>query len=305
MLEIAVVVVVGRADQRAAEPRQREDRPAAPGRTIAPARSGRSASAKVMCVPRLGRIWGTSASSCSSSRAQLVGPHAGRVDDVGGADPSSPRCRARGRARRAPGLRSSSSPRPRPVRAHRAEALGLAEHGQDEPRRRRSGSRRRGSRRSARGRASAGSSSTTSSPGSRGGDPGSRPSGRARGARAAARPPSRRRGSGRRRPGGRDGPPRRPARRSAAAGRGAGPARPAAGARAAPRARARGRTSAGSAARRGRACSSGSTSPTRSRALEQGDAVAAARRVERDAGPGDAAADHDHVEGSAASARSA
>ena len=38
-----------------------------------------------MCVPRLGRMTGTSASSCSSLGPDPVGPDAGGVDDARGA----------------------------------------------------------------------------------------------------------------------------------------------------------------------------------------------------------------------------
>ena len=79
--------------------------------------------------------------------------------------------------------------------------------------------------------------------------------------------------------------------------RGAGRAGPAAGARAAPRAPARGRSSAGSEGRRAPSSTSGwrCRSPSRSRSTI-GHGVAARRRVEGGAGAGDPAADDDHVE---------
>ena len=87
-----------------------------------------------MWVPRLGRMRGSSASSCSSSRAQLVGPHAGRVDDVRGAHVEA---LAALDVERAHAVRASvaleQSGDVDAVGADRAEALGLAEHRQHEP----------------------------------------------------------------------------------------------------------------------------------------------------------------------------
>ena len=113
-----------------------------------------------MCVPRLGRITGTSASSCSSSGRSRSAqtPVALTTLAARTANSSPPVDVAHQRARR----RSARSPRrgwpaprrsarPRPARSGRAA-------------RRRSGSRRTGSRPRARAPASAGSSSATSAP---------------------------------------------------------------------------------------------------------------------------------------------
>ena len=151
-VEVAVVVVVGRADERPAEPRQREDRAPAPAGTIAPARSGSRPRTIVRWVPRLGRICGTPASSWSSSgrsrSAQTPvalttlarGPRAPRRPRVARAHPArvpaAPRAAPRRRRR---WRRPRRSARPRRARS------GRAGH-------RRSGSRRTGSPRSARAR---------------------------------------------------------------------------------------------------------------------------------------------------------
>ena len=105
----------------------------APAGTIAPPTSGRSSWLIVMCVPRLGRMRGSSASSCSSLRAQLVGPHAGRVDDVRRAHvEASPLSQSSAlHAVRAP-VALEQPGHVEAIGAHRAEALGLAEHGQHE-----------------------------------------------------------------------------------------------------------------------------------------------------------------------------
>ena len=81
-----------------------------PAGAIAPATTGSVAPGTMMWVPRLGRMTGTSASSCSSSGPQPVGPHAGGVDDVGGAHLEL--LAARASRTRAPTARppSSSSP---------------------------------------------------------------------------------------------------------------------------------------------------------------------------------------------------
>ena len=109
----ALVVVVGRADQRVPEPRQREDRAPAAGRDdrAADAAAG-PRGASVMWVPRLGRMRGSSASSCSSCGRSSVGPHAGGVDDVRRRAPRtrSPLSRVAHAARRARARRRSSRP---------------------------------------------------------------------------------------------------------------------------------------------------------------------------------------------------
>ena len=275
VLEAALVVVVGRPDQRLPEPGQREDRAARrrPG-TIAAAFSGSRSRSIRTCVPRLGRITGMSSSSCSSSgrmrsaqtpvalttlsardrealaRLLLLADDAGRA-----ARPprSAPRPARRSRTRR----RSA-----RPRRAPSAPAAS-----------RRSGSRRRDTPRSGCAAASAGISSSTSSPSIvrwRSGLQYSAPSSAASRSRAAAA----RAACARHHvvhvqphadPAVAAARPRTRAPGTAAASRGAARAAPSAGARAAPRARARGRSSAGSAGRRGSSSRSGSRFRTTSR----------------------------------------
>ena len=120
---------------------------------------------RVMCVPRLGPDARQLGLVVELLRAQLIGPHAGRVDHVGGAHVErlaalavdAPARRARGRRARAGRRRRRGWRRPRrSARPRRAPSAPGA--------RRRSGSRRTGSRSSARARRSAGSSSSTSSP---------------------------------------------------------------------------------------------------------------------------------------------
>jgi hypothetical protein len=67
-------------------------------------------------------------------RPQLVGPHAGSVYDVGRADvePRAALAVVHLHALR-PAVALEQAGHVQPVGAHRAEALGLAEHGQDEP----------------------------------------------------------------------------------------------------------------------------------------------------------------------------
>ena len=144
-----------RSSRRAStQPRQREDRRARRrrGRSRRPP-AGASSWARVMCVPRDGRMRGTSASSCSSLGPQPVGPHAGGVDDVVGAQLEALAAErvAHADAARAAALLEQlgdlaagwrtprRSARPRPARSARDGC-------------RRSGSRRRGSPTSARGR---------------------------------------------------------------------------------------------------------------------------------------------------------
>ena len=277
---VALVVVVGRADERLAEPRQHEDRaPAARRHDRAGVARGSRSAGSTMCVPRLGRMHRHLGLVVQLVRAQPVGPHAGRVDDV---RRRGPRTRRRSRASRTRTPRRAVALE-QPVTStrlaeHRAEALGLAEHGQHEPHvvglavveqvAAASGARP----------ASAGSSSTTSSPSitrwrvgapvlaavevgvaRRAGASGERrsvdrhhvvhvqPDADAAG---PGRAPSNAGHDQRQRP--------HQVRRER---------RPSAGARAAPRARARGRSSAGSAGRRGRACSSATRCRRRSRAF--------------------------------------
>ena len=130
----ALVVVVGGADERVPEPRQREDRAPAAGRhdRAADQRQVLVAERDVRAAARpdarqLGLV-------VQLLRAQLVGPHAGRVDHVRGAHlEAARRSRRRAPARRcARPSRSSSPVDVEAVGADRAEALGLAEHGQHE-----------------------------------------------------------------------------------------------------------------------------------------------------------------------------
>ena len=82
MVERALVVVVGGADERAPEPRQREDRPARAGR------HDRAADERQVLVAQ--RHVGAAARPDDRQlglvvqllRAQPIGPHSRRVDDV-------------------------------------------------------------------------------------------------------------------------------------------------------------------------------------------------------------------------------
>ena len=292
MVQRALVVVVGGADEGVPQPRQREDR--APGA----GRDDRAADERqIVVVDRDVRAAARTDARQLGLAVELLGPQlvrpdAGRVDDV--------RCtHVEGVAaldveHRDPAGAAVALEQPRDLEAVRAdgpEALGLAEHREDEAhvvglavveqvpaRRLARGERgqqlddllagdhamaRRAPglptvRRRRRGDVVAAAALGTSLAAAA----------RAQfvaGASAGRSPTSRRRGSARRPSAGPGGRPRRPARRAAAGAPDAGPARPSAGARAAPRARARGRSSAGSAGRRGRACSSGSRCPRRSR----------------------------------------
>ena len=166
MLERALVVVVGRA-RPACAPARAARTPCVRrrrARSRPPPRRGASRDI-VTWVPRLGRMRGISSWRVELVRAQLVGPHAGRVDHVGAGRPRTRRrSRCRARARRPPGRRARPArsrrsgwrSRRRSARPRRARSAPCA--------RRRSGSRRRGRRRSARAAASAGASSTVSAP---------------------------------------------------------------------------------------------------------------------------------------------
>ena len=197
----ALVVGVGGADQRLPEPRQHEDRAAAArGHDRAGAHRQRRALDQQVRPARgadhrhLGLV-------VQLGGPQPVGPDAGRVDDVGGADLELLAALgvAQARADRAAAVLEQLDGL-EPVREDRPEALGLGQHGQHEPdvvglavveqvaaRRLRC--------------ASAGSSSLTSARRSPGGAPGSSRAPRARRRRAASaaagRRPSRRRRSGR------------------------------------------------------------------------------------------------------------
>ena len=97
---------------------------------------------------------------------QAVGPHAGRVDDVGGRDDELlPRRRVPGADAPGPAALVDEVDRP-PARSRRPRRSARPRPGRSAPGGcRRSGSRRRGSPSWARAPASAGSRSTTSSPG--------------------------------------------------------------------------------------------------------------------------------------------
>ena len=128
-LDVALVVVVGRADERLAEPRQHEDRAPSPGRRD---------HAGVHAQP-LGRQHDVRPAARADHRhlglvaqlvrAQPVGPHPGRVDDVRGAHRELGAALGVAHQRAVVGQRGRLDP----VGRHRAEALGLGEHGQDEP----------------------------------------------------------------------------------------------------------------------------------------------------------------------------
>jgi len=275
--------------ERVAEPRERE-------RSSDRTRRGRSRLPRagigrlsVMCVPRLGRIRGSSASSWSScglsssahtpvALRTVRGAHVKELAalDVANVHPARSAVLLEQRGDVQAGSRTPRRSAP-PPRAPSARAS-----------RRPSGSRRTGIPSwvpaGERGKQlddllaadHAGGGRGSRTPPRRRSEPGRRPPARtlpqrpgsghgASGASADARvhrhhvvqvEPTPTSGQGARR--------RRPRHERERRGRGAVRARPSACARAAPRARARGRSSAGSAARRGPACSTGSTCPTRS-----------------------------------------
>ena len=136
MLEAALVVVVGRPDQGLAEPRQREDRAPLrrPARTAA-AFIGRRSRSSRMWVPRLGRITGTSSSSCSSSgRIRSAQTPVAFTTFAAATAKRSPRLLLLAHdAGRLPALLDQLHDR-RAVHAHGPEARRLAEHRQDQPR---------------------------------------------------------------------------------------------------------------------------------------------------------------------------
>jgi len=133
VLELALVVVVGRADERASEPRQREDR------ASAARRDDRAADERqiLLAQDQVRAAAGTNAQLrlvVELFGAQPIGPHAGRVDHVR---------RAQLQFRAALGVARAHAPRAavaleqpgdvHAVGADRAEAFGLAEHRQHEP----------------------------------------------------------------------------------------------------------------------------------------------------------------------------
>ena len=130
-------VVVGRAEQRAPEPRQREDRPPAAGRDDRAAGRER----QVFAAQRDVRAAAGPDARDLRLVVQLVGaqpvrPDAGRVDDVRRAHdelaPAGPL--AHPHAGGAAGPVADELEHFDAVRADRAEALGLGEHGEHEPR---------------------------------------------------------------------------------------------------------------------------------------------------------------------------
>ena len=134
VLDVALVVVVGRADQRLAEPRQHED----------PAPARRRDDRADVHRQALAREDDVRAAAGPDHRhlglvVQLVGadavrPHAGGVDD--GLGPDRERLARVGVADLGAARATALLEQPgdlEPVGEHRAEALGLAEHGQHEP----------------------------------------------------------------------------------------------------------------------------------------------------------------------------
>ncbi len=126
---VRVVVDVGRADERAAEPRQGEDRAPAAAGTIAPPTSGTFSGASVMCLPRLGAMRGN-----LGLVVQLLGAQRSAQTPVAlttlsaattSSSPVSP-SRARPHALRAAGLLDELGDL-EAVGADGAEALGLGQ----------------------------------------------------------------------------------------------------------------------------------------------------------------------------------
>ncbi len=134
VLQVALVVVVGGADQRLPEPREHEDRAPAPGgRDRARHERQRGAvddDVRAAARPDDGHL----GLVVELLGAQPVGPHAGRVDDVGGAHlqlgPALGVAHARADG---PAALLEQPGRLDAVDGDRAEALGLGEHGQHEP----------------------------------------------------------------------------------------------------------------------------------------------------------------------------
>ena len=131
---VGVVLVVGGADQRRPQPRQREDRAPAARRDDRPGRErerrvgeGDVAAARRADARHLGLV-------VQLAGPQPVGPHAGGVDHVVGAHLEALAAErvAHADAARAPALVEQVGDL-QAAGAHRAEALGLAQHGQHEP----------------------------------------------------------------------------------------------------------------------------------------------------------------------------
>ena len=133
MLEVALVVVVGGADKRASQPGKREDRPSTTRRHDRATHQRQVLAIEDHVRAAAGANARQLGLVVELFRAQLIGPHAGRVDHVRGAHLE---------LRAALGVQRPHAPRasvllqqpgdPQPVGADRAEALGLAEHGQHE-----------------------------------------------------------------------------------------------------------------------------------------------------------------------------
>ncbi len=135
MVERPLVVVVGGAHQRVSEPRQREDRAAAAGRhdraadqrqVLVPERDVRAAAGPD--ARQLGLV-------VELLRAQLVGPHAGGVDHVGGAHVEALAALAvESLHAMCATVALQQAGHVQAVGADRAEALGLAKDGEHESR---------------------------------------------------------------------------------------------------------------------------------------------------------------------------
>src|SRR3954447_6851660 len=117
-----------------------------PAGTIAPEVSGRSSWRRRMCVPRLGRMTGTSASgrsSCGRRRSAhtpvaltMLSPRTTNASPPSAAVTRTPPAKPPSSPRPRPPTPFPPPPPPRPrarVRPPRAEASGLLEHGEEEP----------------------------------------------------------------------------------------------------------------------------------------------------------------------------
>ena len=134
VVDVALVVVVGGADQRATQPGQREDRAAPAGGHDRPGHQRQVVGRQRDVRAAAGADAGHLGLVVQLVGAQLVGPHAGGVDHPRGhhlelvaGGPVAHQC---------PGGATVALHQPadlEPVGAHRAEALGLAEHGEHQP----------------------------------------------------------------------------------------------------------------------------------------------------------------------------
>ena len=135
-VEVALVVVVGRSQQRAPEPGQGEDRAPAAGRHDRAAAVQRQVGVVQGDVrPAAGPDARHLGLVVQLAGAQAVGPDARRVDDVRGVHDELVAAErvADLHARRPAGVVAYELADVQPVGADRAEALGLAEDGQHEP----------------------------------------------------------------------------------------------------------------------------------------------------------------------------